>query len=195
LTKGETKMSKILGISGTQRINGNSELLLKHSLIPFEEKGFETKHIKLSEVTVNPCKGCEACSNNGGVCVIDDDMKNIYEAFRWCDGIIISSPVYSRNICSQLLAVLDRHYALKDERPLEGKLGGAIAVGRGAGQAITINAIYNWMLSSGVICVPGELNGVTATASEPNDVLKQKQTLNQARILGENILNLINKLG
>ncbi|RKD34383.1 flavodoxin family protein [Thermohalobacter berrensis] len=184
---------KILGISGTQRPNGNSEILLKHSLKPFKNKGFETKHIKLSEIRVNPCKGCEEC-NKSGVCIIKDDMHQIYEAFRWCDGIIISSPVYSRNICSQLLAILDRHYAVKNERPLEGKFGGAIAVGRGAGQAITINAIYNWMLSCGVICVPGELNGVTAKASDPGDILQQKEALRQAEILGTNILKLIKKV-
>lgn len=187
-------MIKILGISGTQRVNGNSEILLSYALKPFEEKGFETIHIKLSEITVKPCKGCEVCSHNGGICVIDDDMKHIYEAFRWCDGLIISSPVYSRNICSQLMAVLDRHYAVKKERPLEGKVGGAIAVGRGAGQDITLNAIYNWMLSCGLICVPGKLNGVTATASEPKDVLEQKETLSQAGILGMNLLEIIDRL-
>ncbi|MHA2475157.1 MAG: NAD(P)H-dependent oxidoreductase, partial [Promethearchaeota archaeon] len=54
------------------------------------------------------------------------------------------SPVYSRNVSSQLLSVLDRHYAVNIKRPLEGKVGGAIAGGRGTGggQALTINAIY-----------------------------------------------------
>lgn len=186
-------MVKVLGISGSPRKNGNSEILLKHAIKPFLEKGGESKIYKLNDIKVQPCKGCEACTHNRGRCVINDDMQKIYEAFRWCDSIIISSPVYSRNICSQLMAILDRHYAVKDERPLEGKFGGAIAVGRGAGQAITINAIYNWMLSCGVICVPGELNGITATASEPSDILSQEETLRQAEILGKNIISIANR--
>lgn len=187
-------MIKVMGISGTQRVNGNSDILLQHALKPFEEDRNEIRHFKLSEIAIQPCKGCEACSNScGSGCIINDDMEEIYDAFRWCDGIIISSPVYSRNICSQLLAVLDRHYAVKDERPLAGKFGGAISVGRGAGQAQTISAIYNWMLSCGVICVPGELNGVTAIASDPGDILKQKEYLNQAYILGKNIMSIIKK--
>lgn len=123
-------------------------------------------------------------------------MHYFYEAFRLCDAIIIASPVYSRNICSQLLAVLDRHYAVNRERPLEHKVGGAIAVGRGTcgGQTITIMAIYNWMLSCGIICVPGELNGLTAVASEPGDIIKQEERLKQAEILGENILKVTKKL-
>jgi multimeric flavodoxin WrbA len=185
----------VLGISGTPRENGNSEILLQYALQPFSERGWNVKHFLLSQMQIQPCRACDQCRETNN-CVINDDMREIYEAFRWCDAIIVSSPVYSRNICSQLVAVFDRHYAVDQVRPLEGKVGGAIAVGRGScgGQAITITAIYNWMLSSGIICVPGELNGVTAVASEPGDVLKQEKRLRQAKILGENILKVTVKL-
>jgi len=94
------------------------------------------------------------------------------------------------------MSVLDRHYAVSKKRPLEGKVGGAMAVGRGTGggSAITITAIYNWMLSCGIICVPGELNGVTVVASEPGDVLKQEKRLKKAEILGNNVLKVTKKL-
>ena len=52
------------------------------------------------------------------------------------------------------------------------------------------NVIYNFFLSSGVICVPGELNGVSAVADKPGDVLRDENRLRQARVLGENILRL-----
>jgi len=186
----------VLGISGTPRKDGNSEILLRYALQPFEKQGWQVKHFRLSELTIQPCRGCEEECKGQGNCIIKDDMHYIYEAFRWCDAIILSSPVYSRNISSQLMAVLDRYYAVYVERPLEGKAGGAIAVGRGTsgGQTITINVIYNWMLTCGVICVPGELNGVTAVASEPGDILKQENRLRQAEILGRNVLNVANKL-
>ena len=185
----------ILGISGTPRENGNSEILLQYALRPFEEQGWQVKHFRLSELAIQPCRACDECREKA-ICIIEDDMHKIYDAFRWCDAIIVSSPVYSRNICAQLMAVLDRHYAVREERPLEGKAGGAIAVGAGTcgGQTITIMAIYNWMLSCGVICVPGELNGVTAVASEPGDILKQENRLKQAEILGSNVLKVAKKL-
>ena len=185
----------VLGISGTPRENGNSEILLGYALRPFEKQGWEVKHLRVREMNIQPCRGCDECRKKA-TCVIEDDMHKIYEAFRWCDAVIVSSPVYSRNICAQLMALLDRHYAVNVERPLQGKAGGAIAVGRGTcgGQTITINAIYNWMLSCGVICVPGELNGVTAVASEPGDILKQENRLKQAEILGSNVLKVAKKL-
>jgi len=185
----------VIGISGTPRKEGNSEILLRYALNPFEDHGWDVKLFLLSELKVEPCNACESCKESG-TCAIDDDMQEIYEAFGWCDAIIISSPVYSRNVSSQLLSVLDRHYAVNMKRPLEGKVGGAIAVGRGTagGQALTINAIYRWMLSCGIVCVPGELNGVTAVADKPGDILKQEKRLRQAKILGSNVLKVAKRL-
>jgi len=185
----------VLGISGTPRENGNSEILLQHALKPFEKHGWQIRHFRIREMNVEPCQGCEECKKLGK-CKIDDDMHQVYEAFMWCDAIILSSPVYSRNVSAQLLALMDRHYAVREQRPLEGKPGGAIAVGGGTcgGQTITITAIYNWMLSCGVVCVPGELNGVTAVAREPGEILQQANRLKQAEILGENVRNVARKL-
>jgi multimeric flavodoxin WrbA len=187
----------VLGISGTPRNNGNSDILLQYSLKPFQEQGWQVKHLRLRGITVKPCKACDGCKTGKGTpCVQDDDMHLIYDAWQWCDAVIIATPVYSRNVSAQMMAVLDRHYAVSQERPLSGKPGGAIAVGAGTagGQSITVVAIYNWMLSAGVICVPGELNGVTAKALNPGDVLKQKDRLKQAEILGRNVMNAATRL-
>ncbi len=180
-----------MGISGTPRKKGNSEILLRSALKPFKKDEWNVKVFLLSELAIKPCNACESCRETG-TCIINDDMQRIYNAFRWCNAIIISSPVYYRNVSAQLLSVFDRYYAVEFKKPLEGKAGGAIAVGRGTsgGQTITINTIYTWMLSCGIICVPGELNGVTAVADEPSDILNQKNRLKQAEILGFNILKV-----
>jgi len=185
----------VLGVSGTPRENGNSDILLQHALAPFEREGWKVRLLRVRELTVEPCLACEHCTTHGS-CAVDDDMHLFYDAFRWCDAIIVASPVYYRNVSAQLLAVLDRHYAVREERPLEGKAGGAIAVGRGTsgGQTITINMIYTWMLSCGIVCVPGELNGLTAVADEPGDVLAQEKRLRQADALGTNVLHVAEKL-
>jgi hypothetical protein len=69
-------------------------------------------------------------------------------------------------------------------------LGGAIAIGRGSsgGQSIVLNIIYNFYLSCGILCVPGELNGVHAVADEIGDIKNQPKRLGQAKILRENII-------
>ena len=185
---------RVLGISGTPRPGGNSELLLECTLSPFAEQGWEVKRILLSQKKIAPCVGCETCVQNK-VCVISDDMDEIYKEFEKCDAIIISAPVYYRNVPAQLKAVFDRTHAVEHKMPLTGKLGGAIAVGRGTGggQAIVLNVIYNYFLSCGALCVPGELNGVTARADKAGDIAQDPRRLEQARILGENIIKYSRK--
>lgn len=187
---------KVLGISGSPRPNGNSEHLLHYAVQPFLENDWEAEILKLSALEVKPCNGCDLCLP-AGECILDDDMSLFYHAFATCHAIVIATPVYYRNISSRLMAVFERHYACRNRQPLRGKPGGAIAVGRssgGGGQAVAVSIIYNWLLSCGAVCVPGELNGLTASADKPGDILIQENRLHQARILGENLMKMAEKL-
>lgn len=184
----------ILGISGTPRVGGNSEILLDAALTPFINEGWNVTKFLISEKKISPCIGCETCCNRKK-CFIEDDMQELYRAYEKCDALIISAPAYWRNVPAQLKALFDRTFAVREKKPLEGKMGGAIAVGRGSsgGQAIVLNIIYAFYLSCGMLCVPGELNGVTAVADKPGDILSQPRRLEQARILGENIVKYTRK--
>ena len=173
----------VLGISGTPRKGGNSEILLNAALEPFVDAGWDVTRILLSEKQIGFCVGCATCVG-GRDCSIKDDMDEVYDTFKICNAIIISAPAYYRNVPAQLKAVMDRTFAAKGS--LKGKFGGAISVGRGSsggGQCI----IHNYYLSSGMLCVPGELNGVAATADKPGDILASPR-LEQARVLGRNVL-------
>jgi multimeric flavodoxin WrbA len=192
---GEPEMN-VLGISGSPRERSNSHILLLNALQPFEEAGWSVKVLRLRNLSVKPCTACDHCTEHPGQCVIDDDMDLFIDAFRTCEALIVATPVYSRNVCAQLMAVFDRHCAVALERPLYGKVGGAIAVGAGGGggQSIAICTIYNWMRSCGVVGVPGELNGVTAVAREEGEILAQEKRLRQARTLGDNVLWFADKI-
>lgn len=186
---------KVLGISGSPRKGGNSERLLDQALRPFREAGWETAAYLLSGMAVAPCDGCDRCARTEA-CVLSDGMDAVYDAFRTCHAVIIASPVYYRNVPAPLKAVFDRSYALRNSRPLEGKPGGAIAVGRGTGggQSLVLAIIYNFLLSSGAVAVPGEMNGVSAVADRPGDIARQPDRLRQARVLGENVLRLARRM-
>lgn len=181
---------KVIGISGSPRKDGNTEILVKEALKPFYEKGWNVTEFFLSSKTINPCMGCETC-NESGLCVIEgDDMEYLLSEFENCDALIIGSPAYYRNVTAQLKALFDRSFVFKARKLLAGKLGGAIAVGRGegGGQSFVLSIIHNYYLSSGVLCVPCEINGLSARADKPGDILKQENRLRQARVLGENII-------
>ena len=187
-------MHKVLCLSGSKRKNGNSESLMEMLIKAFGER-CEVRWIKMSEINVQGCLGCNFCTAHDERCVQKDDMTQLYDGFRWCDALVISTPVYSRNVCSQVMAVMDRHYAVKNTRPLEGKLGSAMAVGAGAGQATAITTIHNWYLSCGALCVPGELNGITASGFEKGQVLENSIYRDQTKKLAQNIERYLDRLG
>jgi len=187
---------KVIGISGSPRKDGNTEVLVREALKPFRDKGWEAVEFFLSDKTINPCIGCETCSDTGLCAIEGDDMELLLSKFENCDALVIGSPAYYRNVTAQLKALFDRSFVFKNSRFLEGKPGGAIAVGRGegGGQSLVLSIIHNYYLSSGAICVPCEINGLSARADKPGDVLKQEHRLRQARVLGENIMKLAEKI-
>jgi len=186
---------KVVGISGTPRKGGNTECLVKECLNEFAKQGWTISEFFLSEKTIKPCIGCDFCKENGVCAITDDDASALFGDIINCDAVIIGSPVYYRNVTAQLKAVFDRNYPY-GYKTLEGKPGGAIAVGRGegAGQATTLMVIYNFMLSCGGLPVPGEMNGLSTRADKPGDILSQERRLNQARILARNVMEYAERL-
>ena len=186
---------KAVGLSGSPRKGGNTECLLDECLRVFTGQGWEVTKFYLSEKTVKPCAGCEACMESG-VCVIgDDDAGALFGALAGCDAVIIGSPVYWRNVTAQLKAVFDRTFAY-GHTLLKGKPGGAVAVGRGegTGYALTHAAIHNYLLSCGALVVPGGLNSLSAKADRPGDIRSQENRLRQARVLAQNVIEIAEKL-
>lgn len=181
---------KVVGISGSPRKDGNTEILVKEALKPFYEKGWEVTKFFLSSKTINPCMGCETCNETGTCAIEGDDMELLLSEFENCDALIIGSPAYYRNVTAQLKALFDRSFVFKNRKLLAGKLGGAIAIGRGegGGQSLVLSIIHNYYLSSGALCVPCEINGLSAKADKSGDILKQENRLRQARVLGGNII-------
>ena len=180
---------KVVGISGSPRAGGNTECLVAECLREFSSHGWAVSLFDLSEKIVKPCTGCEACVETGRCVITDDDAAALFDAFAGCDAVVIGSPVYWRNVTAQLKAVFDRSFALGHSL-LEGKPCGAIAVGRGegCGQGNTLMIIYNYILSCGGLPVPGELNGLSARADKPGDIMQQEKRLAQARALARNLI-------
>jgi multimeric flavodoxin WrbA len=192
-------MFHVLGVSGSPRQEGNTELLINAALSPFVEEGHDIHRFFLSGKRVAPCTACDACAADG-VCVVDDDYQEFREELFRCDAMIVGSPVYSRNCSAQLLALFNRNHCISlhrpthHERPFQDKIcfGGAIAVGGSPNsQGITLTVIHNLLLSLGVCCVPAVQNGVSAVAREKGAVLSQPKSLGDAKILGENILRVL----
>ena len=104
-------MNKVLGVSGSPRRNGNTELLLKELLNGAESSGLEVELIILSELSISPCTSCDSCQKDGQ-CVINDDMQLMYGKLLEADYVVFASPVYFKGVSAQMKAFIDRCQAL-----------------------------------------------------------------------------------
>ena len=104
---------KVLGILGSPRIGGNSDVLLEQALAGAKEAGARVEKIVLSRKKIFGCLDCAKC-NETGACVIKDDMPKIHEKILEADAIIHSVPLYFWAMTSQMKAYLDRWCAFFD---------------------------------------------------------------------------------
>ena len=102
---------KILGIMGSPRLKGNSDLLLDEALKGAQGQGIEIEKIIADKLNIEPCKEYYTCLKDGS-CIIRDDMDAIYPKLLEADGVIIASPMFFYAITSQLKALIDRCQAL-----------------------------------------------------------------------------------
>ncbi len=82
--------------------------------------------VHVNERNIAFCTGCFVCKKNGGVCVLDDDMKTILDAILKSDLLIFSFPLYSYGIPGALKNVIDRMMPLSSwnmVKNAEGKYG------------------------------------------------------------------------
>jgi arsenate reductase (thioredoxin) len=113
-----------LGLQGSPRKKGNSDLLLAMFLQALHRKGADTQTIQVVRRHIEPCKELTVCERKG-YCPIDDDMgREIYGLLRQADIIVAAAPIFFYNMPAQLKALVDRcqtlwarKYALKLKDP------------------------------------------------------------------------------
>lgn len=104
--KEDNIMKKILGISGSPRQNGNSEVALSRLLSNCEKYASVFK-FNVSQMNIHMCDGCLVCEETG-CCHHKDDMTELIEQIKAADTIIISTPVYFDGLPAICKNILDR---------------------------------------------------------------------------------------
>lgn len=108
---------RVIGILGSPRLNGNTDILLSAYLEGAQEAGAQAEKIVLNELDYIPCQGCGGCDKTGR-CIYKDAAYDIYEKFRTADQIVIASPIYFMGISAQTKALIDRCQANWAEKHL-----------------------------------------------------------------------------
>jgi multimeric flavodoxin WrbA len=104
------QMEKIVGIIGSPRRMGNSELMVKEISrnIPVEH---ELVLVNLSFLNLRLCTGCYQCLFKEGACYLEDDMELVMENIMEASGIILAAPTYFLGLYSSFKILVDRFLA------------------------------------------------------------------------------------
>jgi arsenate reductase len=133
-----------LGLQGSPRKNGNSDILLDLFMDELARLGAATRTIDAARRHIEPCKELTVCERKG-VCPIKDDMDGeIYALLRKADIVVAASPVFFYGVSAQLKALIDRcqtlwarRYMLKLDDPASSiRRGFLLSVGATSGKQL-----------------------------------------------------------
>jgi multimeric flavodoxin WrbA len=188
---------KVLGLFGSPRRGGNTDLLLEEALKGAQTEGAEVEGLHLTDFNIIPCQECLKCFNDGQ-CIILDDMQKIYPKLLDADIIILASPIFFYGVTGWAKALIDRcqalwsrKYILKDEslgREGKRRKGFLISVGGTKGQRVFEGAILTSKYFFDVLNAEyvGEL--VFREVDATGDILKHPEALQQAFEAGRRLV-------
>lgn len=108
---------KILALLGSPNKKGNTASLLEKFLEGAATHNVESGTVFLHSCNIAPCTACNSCRENPEVlCVIDDDMQQLYSKVYDADVLVFATPVYWWTISAQMKLFMDRLYAINYDR-------------------------------------------------------------------------------
>ena len=179
---------KVLGIVCSPRKGGNTEILVSEALVGAKESGAKVELLRVTDMNIAACNGCETC-HESGECSIKDDMQKVYEKMLTADGIILGSPVYFWSVSSQAKTLMDRTYALRyPHHKLKNKVGGAVVAAGRRGSVNALSAINNFFLGHDMLATG---LGISGYGTKKGEVRQDKRAIEGARSLGKQVVQLI----
>lgn len=201
---------KVIGISGSPREEGNTEILINTVLKQLQGCGIDTELIKLKGKRIEECSGCYYCVKDKE-CNIEDDFQGIFEKMIEADGIILGSPVYHSSITPKLKSLLDRagflgRWTANDMKntsesyqwkgtAFSGKVVAPITVARRAGQNFTFAQLLLWATVNDCIVVGSHYWNVGVAGKGGNiDADEDVEGIGIMEHLGDNMAHVIKQL-
>jgi len=102
---------KVLGISASPRVKGNSDLLLRQALAGAKSAGADVEYIRLSDYKIAPCLECNLCHTTGK-CVVQDDYQQLLAKMLNAGRVIFATPIFFMGLCAQAKTLIDRGQCL-----------------------------------------------------------------------------------
>lgn len=118
---------RILALVGSPRKGGNTDVLVSECMEEGESRGHWTRTLYLYDFTIDACVDCRGCKRGDLVCVLQDDMREIYGLLDTADVVVFGTPVYWYGPSGKMKLLIDRLRPYAASGRLRGKLGMVVA--------------------------------------------------------------------
>lgn len=102
---------KVLGILGSPRREGNTEILLDEALRGASDHGGLCEKVILRDLKITPCLEIYKCAEDG-VCAIQDEMQGLFPKIIQAERLILASPIFFYSVPALAKAMIDRCQSL-----------------------------------------------------------------------------------
>lgn len=184
---------KILGIWGSPRKGGNSEVLLQAFLDGAAEGGGEVERLALRELKITPCLEIYHCFKDG-TCPIKDDMLPLYDKLLEAEVVALASPIFFYGVSAQAKAFIDRtqalwsrRYIIKKDFPGPERQGVLLCTGATHGKLLFVGARLTAKYFFDAINVTYAAEILVRGVDEKGAILGRPEVLEQARLLGRRL--------
>ncbi|GAG62635.1 unnamed protein product [marine sediment metagenome] len=105
---------KILGVSGSPVPNSNTDRAVKAVL---KASGLESEFVKLSDITVRPCRACKRCVEDN-ICKQEDDFPALAKKVIEASALVIGAYSPYRSLDAGTKAFLERLWSMRHQKNL-----------------------------------------------------------------------------
>ncbi len=176
---------KILGLVGSPRKGGNTDLLVSAVLYGAGANNNKIEKLFLYDLDISPCVDCRGCKRRTCQCILKDGMKKLYPKLEEADVIIFGTPLYWYGPTAKMKLFIDRLRPYISSKKLKNKKA-ILVVPSEEGARACRNLVRMFELSLNYLDV-AILGKLIVKASEKAEVKKQPKVLDKAFKLGKAI--------
>ncbi len=180
---------KILGLNGSERKLGNTEILVKEALMGAEEEGAQVEILRLTDYKVFPCDGLAPCVFGNTRCNLKDDFNFIVDKIVESDGVVLGTPCYILESTAIIKQLIDRVFSVNYRSEARGKPAAIIVPYATRGwtpYAFLQPNIFFLMLGMEVI------DRALVHTQAMNEVVLYDHALDKVREIGRNVAKAVN---
>lgn len=180
---------KILGIVGSRRKMGNTEILVKEALLGAREEGAEAALVRLTDLCLEECNGCMACVLRDARCGLKDDFYFLVEQMEAAQGMVLGAPTYIYAPAGIVKVLLDRFLVFKPDQWQDKRAVTIATAGRKEWVPYALPQLNCLAMMAGY----GIVGSYVAAAPGPGEILLKADAMGEVHGLGQRLVQSLRR--